>query len=107
MIIKPLEESFFNKFLFSKYELDLISELMKKFGNYTSKEHVDYLHQEGSLWYETVKNNDLDYIFEINDNKSNFSIEFIKLIKDDTQKQEIYKSANDSLLFQRSISSKI
>jgi len=105
ILIKSKDGISFNKFLFSNYELGLLNDISKKYKNFTSKQLVDILHSEGSLWDQIVKSNDIEFSFELNDNRSNFSIDFTKLLKDDPDKQEVYKSANNSLKFERTLNS--
>ena len=104
LIISPKSSASFNELLFSKYEIDLLTRISDKYINTSAKDLVEILHKEDSLWHKIVTSNDLVFSLELNDNRSNFSIDFTQLLKDDIVKQDIYKSASHSLNFENSLS---
>jgi uncharacterized phage-associated protein len=85
---------------FSDYEIGLLDKVIKKFGNKTAKQLVEHLHRTGSLWDVEKRNNQLD--FALQGGISNVSIPLNTLIKDDTEKQDVYASAFESLSFEAS-----
>lgn len=103
-IIKAKPGIKFNKMLFSEYEIELFTRVVEANKNKSSSDLVKELHKEGSLYHDLESNiPDLERILEINDGKSNFSVEFSKLLIDDPLKQELYKSIHNSLEFKNSM----
>ncbi|MCX6158463.1 MAG: Panacea domain-containing protein [Ignavibacteriae bacterium] len=100
LIICPKNGKSFNELIFSKYEMDLLNRISEKFLNTSASELVEILHKEDTLWHKIVTSKEIVFSLELNDNRSNFSIDFTQLLKDDAIKQDIYKSANHSLNFE-------
>jgi len=90
---------------FSDYEISLMDEIILKYGNKTAKELIKILHKEGTLWDKVVKEKKLQKSFEIRNNKSNYSIVFDELIKDDEIKSLAMKAALESLELQSQLGS--
>jgi uncharacterized phage-associated protein len=88
---------------FSDYELQLLDRVIEKYGKYSGKELINILHEEGSLWHRVVKENNLELEFALKQRKSDCTIPFTVLIKDDELKQMAFRSAFDSLQFERSL----
>jgi uncharacterized phage-associated protein len=88
---------------FTDYEMMLLDKVVKSFGNKTVEQLVIYLHQENSLWDVEKKKNGLD--FKLQGGISNVSIPLNTLIKDDTEKQDLYASAFESLSFEDAVRS--
>jgi uncharacterized phage-associated protein len=88
---------------FSDYDLQLLERVIEKYGSYSGKDLIRILHQEGSLWHKVVKENDLELDFALMQRKSDFTISFTELIKDDELKQIAFKSAFDSIQFERAL----
>lgn len=64
---------------FSDAELKVMDEVIKKYGNMTASELVQFTHREGSLWYNAAKENELLEAFERHEcNSSNVLIDFTK-----------------------------
>jgi len=91
----------FNANIFNKYELDLLYITVFKFGNWTAKELIDYLHEENSLWHKMVIQYNLNDTFEKGNRITNYSIEFTELIKDNPLLMMANKSSFEALQFQQ------
>lgn len=95
--IDPLKS--FEDHEFSEYDIELMDRIIAKYGNFSGKELIDKLHEEGSLWDRVVKQNNLELQFLLMNNRSDQVIPFLDLIADSELKQLSYKSAYSSLLF--------
>lgn len=93
----------FNDDDFSRYELDLMANIVKKYGHKTVQQLVDLLHKDGSLWAKVVDANDLNQLFDNNIGKSEESISLTEYIKGDEYKLAAYSSAYHSLNFQNKL----
>jgi uncharacterized phage-associated protein len=82
---------------FSPFELELISNIVERFGSYTAKQLIDLLHEQDTLWHKEVKDNNLESNFKIYGKKSNHTIDFSQLIKDDPIKQLAAQAAFESM----------
>jgi uncharacterized phage-associated protein len=91
--------------IFSDYEIDLLKRVLKEYGKYSRRELKDMLHKEDSLWNQCVKKEKIQFSIGLNGYRSNYSIDFTSLLKDDYYKQQAYKSALASLTFQFSLHS--
>lgn len=100
--LKPKKE--FNKSIFNKYELDLLYITVFKFGNWNSKDLIDYLHKENSLWHKSVKEHNLEERFAKGNRITNYSIEFSELLQDDPILLMANKSSLEALQFQQRLS---
>jgi len=88
---------------FSLYEKELISNVIERFGTYTAKQLINLLHEENTLWHKYVSDNDLQLNFKVYGKKSNHTIDFAELIKDDPIKQLAAQSAFESMQMQNEI----
>jgi len=82
---------------FSPYEKELIDNVIDRFGTYTAKQLINLLHEENTLWHKYVSDNNLKLNFEVYGKKSNYTIDFAELIKDDPIKQMAAQSAFESM----------
>jgi uncharacterized protein YaaW (UPF0174 family) len=82
---------------FSLYEKELIDNVIDRFGTYTAKQLINLLHEENTLWHKYVSDNDLKLNFKVYGKKSNHTIDFAELIKDDPIKQMAAQSAFESM----------
>ena len=57
---------------FSQCEIEMMEEVIKKHGNKTATQLVKEMHEEGSLWYEVAKENNLleDFVNGVSNNSS-------------------------------------
>jgi uncharacterized phage-associated protein len=87
----------------SSYEKELIDNVIDRFGTYTAKQLIQLLHEENTLWHKHVSENDLELNFKVYGKKSNHTIDFSELIKDDPIKQLAAQSAFESMQMQEGI----
>ena len=85
---------------FSLYEMELIDNVIDRFGTYTAKQLISLLHEENTLWHKYVSDNNLKLNFQVYGKKSNYTIDFAELIKDDPLKQLAAQSAFESMQMQ-------
>lgn len=84
IILKPTKP--FDDSQFSDYEIDVLDEIIKQYGKYTSEQLVDILHREGSLWHKVVKEHHLEKQFALKNNRSDYIIELTDLLDTDFKK---------------------
>lgn len=97
--IKPRVD--FNDRIFNKYEMELLYLTVFKFGNWTAKDLIEYLHLENSLWHKSVKEHNLEELFASGKKKTNYSIEFNELIENNPILSLANKSSVEALEFQQ------
>jgi uncharacterized phage-associated protein len=95
--VEPIKA--FDKGEFSEYELALLAKIVKRYGSLSSKQLVNTLHQEGTLWDKLVTSNDLVQMFKTM-SRSDITIPFHQLVQDDEMKEMAYSSAYEALSFQ-------
>ena len=85
---------------FSDFEMELIDRIITKYGHLNSKELVELLHKEDSLWHKIVKEQGLEKKFELEETKTSpFVIELSYKIKNDPYKLHLYQTVKESLQF--------
>lgn len=85
---------------FSDFEMELIDRIITKYGHLNSKELVELLHKEDSLWHKIVKEQGLEKKFELEETKTSpFVIELSDKIKNDPYKLHLYQTVKESLQF--------
>jgi uncharacterized phage-associated protein len=88
---------------FSSFEKDLIENIVDRFGSYTANQLIELLHEKNTLWHKSVLNNNLELNFKVYSSKSNHSIDFSELIKEDPIKQMAAQSAFESMQLQEEL----
>jgi len=88
---------------FSAFEKELIENIVDRFGNYTANQLVELLHEKDTLWHKSVTNHNLQLNFKVYGKKSNHSIDFSELIKEDPIKQMAAQSAFESMQLQEEL----
>ena len=88
---------------FSPFETELIDNVIDRFGTYTAKQLIHLLHEKNTLWHKYVTDNDLKLSFEVYGKKSNHTIDFAELIKDDPIKKLAAQTAFESMQMQEEI----
>lgn len=83
---------------FSEYDIELMDRILEEYGHLAGWEIIEMLHKQGSLWDKVVKDKELQLQFALMQNRSDYTIPFTELIKDDELKQMAYKSAFESSL---------
>jgi uncharacterized phage-associated protein len=101
IIIEPVGTA--NMEGFSIFEKELIDNIIDRFGTYTSAQLIKLLHEEDTLWHKEVKDNNLALNFTVYGKKSNHTIDFSPLIKDDPIKQLAAQAAFESMQLQQSL----
>jgi uncharacterized phage-associated protein len=82
---------------FSAFEKELIDNIIDRFGTYTSKQLIELLHEKDTLWHQYVTDNNLKVNFKVYGKKSNHTIDFAQLIKDDPILQMAAQSAFENM----------
>lgn len=95
--IKPVGE--YSNELFTVAEWELINNIITRFGSYNSTQLINLLHEKNTLWHKYVKENNLELNFKVYGKKSNHTIDFSELIKDDPIKQVAAQAAFESMQF--------
>lgn len=85
---------------FSAFEVDLIDNVIDRFGSYTASQLIKLLHEKNTLWHQLVTDHNLDLNFKLYGKKSNHTIDFSHLIKDDEIMQMAAQSAFESMQIQ-------
>ena len=85
---------------FSAFEIELIDNVIDRFGTFTATQLIKLLHEENTLWHQSVKDNNLELNFKLYSKKSNHSIDFSQLVKDDEIMQMAAQSAFESMQMQ-------
>lgn len=86
--------------VFSNYEKSIIDKVISLYGNKSSDELTDVTHENNSLWFNVVKENNIDFTTL---KKSNYLIDLNQL-NNDNQK-EIFEEAFDAIQIQAAINS--
>lgn len=88
----------FDESEFSKYDMEIIDEVIETFGTKSFKELVDVTHKDGSPWDIAIKENnvppetDTDHVLDLS-----------QLIKNDSEKLAIYQEAEEIAWFRSQI----
>jgi len=93
----------FNDDEFCEYEINLMDRIIQMYGSKNSNELIEILHSTDSLWYKTVEKHQLDFQFNLMQNRSDFTISFTELIKEDLYLQQAYQSAYQSIKFENEL----
>ncbi len=92
-IVKPIKS--FDNSEFSDWDLEIIEDVLKKYGKLNTDELVQLTHEEGSLWDKAVKESKIR--FSTDNKTSDISLDFLELIDDDNYKKSIYYSTLENL----------
>lgn len=82
---------------FSPFEKELIDNVIDRFGTYSARRLIELLHEQNTLWHKEVKDKNLELNFRVYGKKSNHTIDFSQLIKDDPIKQLAAQAAFESM----------
>lgn len=85
---------------FSDFEQELIDNVIDRFGFYTAKQLINLLHENNTLWHKCVSDNNLKLNFKVYSKKSNHSIDFAELIKDNPLLQLSAQAAFENMQLQ-------
>ena len=76
---------------FSDNDLQIMDDVIEKFGKKTTKELIDYTHREKSLWYNAAKKHSvLELLQKEEISNTDFLIDMSLLIAHDNMKKDIY-----------------
>lgn len=82
---------------FSPFEKELIDNIIDRFGTYSASKLIQLLHEQDTLWHKEVKDKNLELNFRVYGKKSNHTIDFSQLIKDDPIKQLAAQAAFENM----------
>ena len=85
---------------FSEFEHELINNIIDRFGFYSAKQLIQLLHEQNTLWHKCVTDNDLKLNFKVYGKKSNHTIDFAELLKDNPFLQLSAQAAFESMQLQ-------
>lgn len=92
-IIRPVKS--FDDSEFSEWDIEIINNVLNKYGNLTADELITITHAKGTLWYESVKASNIRFTA---DNKtSDISLNFVDVIKTDDYLKSVYYSALENV----------
>jgi uncharacterized phage-associated protein len=97
----PKQASDFSQF--SDFEIKIIKLIVEKYGNLTSTQLIDTLHQQGTRWHEIVEQHNLEAHFSLRGNTSDYTIDFIDLIEDDEMLSSSARASFEALSFQENL----
>jgi hypothetical protein len=83
--------------------MELIDNIIDRFGSYTANQLIELLHEENTLWHKCVSNENLKQQFDLYGNKSKYIIDFSELITKDPILQLSSQTAVESMQFQEQI----
>jgi len=98
-IVKPVAG--FSDAEFTDTDLNIIHEVLEKYGHLSTKELVGITHADGSLWDRTVKRANIH--FSENNKTSDVSLDFVELIQNDGFKKTVYYTTMENIELQASL----
>jgi uncharacterized phage-associated protein len=97
--IEPISKEELSEF--SRSEINIINDVIKDYGHRTSKQLIEYLHREESLWHMLVKANNIS--FDKN-STTTYNIDLSDLISHDKNKLDIYHDTKEEIDLLESLS---
>lgn len=85
---------------FSDYEMDIIDDVLKEYGTKSPSQLLNVTHEPGSLWDQTRLQYGIDFT---KTKKTDISLDFTKLIKDDNLKLMKYREAEENMCFSKEL----
>ena len=82
--------------LYSRYEMNMIDEIISKYGSMSADELTDITHLENTLWSKVVNENKLTFS---DSGRSDCEIHLNRLIEGDEEKEEIFEDALEYMQF--------
>lgn len=77
---------------FSDNEMVLLEDVIQTYRNFSAEQLVAHTHRNGSLWHQTAREQGvLEYLERGQMNRTDFEIDFGRLLADMPQKQHIYQ----------------
>ena len=98
--ISPKKE--FDDSEFSDYDIEILEEVLNKYGDMSANKLSSITHRKNSLWDKVRVANNLEHYFKVTKTQySPYPVDFISLI-DTESKKAAYQAAYESLSFQKS-----
>nr|DAM82905.1 MAG TPA: Protein of unknown function (DUF4065) [Caudoviricetes sp.]DAN34851.1 MAG TPA: Protein of unknown function (DUF4065) [Caudoviricetes sp.] len=85
---------------FSDYDMDIIDSVLKDYGTKSPSQLVNVTHEPGSLWDQTRIQYGIDFSKVT---KTDHSLDFTKLIKDNSLKLQRFHEAKENMLFSKEL----
>lgn len=82
--------------LYSRYEMNMIDEIISKYGSMSADELTDITHLENTLWSKVVNENKLTFS---DSGRSDCEIHLNRLIEGDEEKEEVLEDALEYMQF--------
>lgn len=82
--------------LYSRYEMNMIDEIISKYGSMSADELTDITHLENTLWSKVVNENKLTFS---DLGRSDCEIHLNRLIEGDEEKEEVFEDALEYMQF--------
>lgn len=82
--------------LYSRYEMNMIDEIISKYGSMSADELTDITHLENTLWSKVVNENKLTFS---DSGRSDCEIHLSRLIEGDEEKEEVFEDALEYMQF--------
>lgn len=82
--------------LYSRYEMNMIDEIISKYGSMSADELTDITHLENTLWSKVVNENKLNFS---DSGRSDCEIHLNRLIEGDEEKEEVFEDALEYMQF--------
>ncbi len=82
--------------LSSRYEMNMIDEIISKYGSMSADELTDITHLENTLWSKVVNENKLTFS---DSGRSDCEIHLNRLIEGDEEKEEVFEDALEYMQF--------
>jgi uncharacterized phage-associated protein len=98
-IVKPVVE--FDDAEFSDFDLNVINDVLEKYGHMNTKKLVGITHTAGSLWEKTVKRSNIR--FSESNKTSDTGIDFAELIENDGLKKTVYYATMENIELQATL----
>ncbi len=100
--IEPKKD--FDESEFSQYDIDIIDQVISRYGNKSAAELIDLVHAEGTPWSIVVKSNNLKEFFASVKKSSDFPVDLYPLTSNDEIKKLAYIAAEESNWFDKQTS---
>ena len=100
-IIRPIIE--FDDSEFSDLDMQIIDDVIGKYGNLNTKQLIEVTHRKGSLWEKTKKTHAVQ--FSGQNKTSSVTLNFLELLGDDKFKKTIYYNTIENIELKSTLSS--
>lgn len=94
--VKPFDDS-----VFSTWDLEIMEDVIRKYGRLNTNELIRLTHEKGSLWSKVVETSKIR--FSPTNQTSDASLNFLELIKEDDYKKTVYYATLENLEIQSTL----